>query len=342
LIRQSGQVERDLFGARVDQEQERIVRDGLPARIRLGDRVTVQVDGDGPVRGDPVVIGHRAARRGEPGHVVPSAVKVWLLGSGHGAQETPPPEHRMGAPQRDQLAHEADKFVVLVGPVKPVNLVVLVVGIVVPELGAVHLIPAQQHRDSVGQQQGGQEIALLPTAQPLHRRVLGRSLDAAVPGAVVPESVSVVLAVGLIVLVVIGHQVAQGKAVMGGDEVDRGEWAPAVLPVQVTGARQPGGELGQRGGLPAPEIADPVSVLAVPFGPQRREVPDLVAALTHVPRLGDQLDLGNDRILLNQVEERRQPVHLLQLASEHGRQVEPEAVHVHLGDPVPQRVHYQR
>jgi hypothetical protein len=150
---------------------------------------------------------------------------------------------------------------------------------------------------------------LLPSAQRLHGRDLGWPLDAAVPGTVIPESIPVVLAVGLVVPVVVGDQVAQGKAVVAGDEVDRGERAPAVVLVQVTGARQPGREFGQRGVPAAPEVADPVSVLAVPFGPQRREVTDLVAALAHVPRFGDQLDLGHDRILLDQVEERRQPAH---------------------------------
>ena len=194
----------------------------------------------------------------------------------------------------------------------------------------------------MGQQQGGQEIALLPGPQGQDGRVLGGSLRAAVPGAVVPVPVPVALAVGLVVLVVIGDQVAQGKAVVAGDEVDRGERAPAVLLVKVTGPGQPDSEFAQRGVPPAPEIPDPVPVLAVPFGPQWREVADLVAALAHIPWFGDELDLGHDGILLDQVEERRQPVHRVQLTGQHGRQVEPEPVHVHLGDPVPQRVHHQR
>jgi hypothetical protein len=77
-------------------------------------------------------------------------MKLRVLGPRKGAQETPPPEHRMGAPQRDQFAHEADEFVFHFGPVIPGNLVVLAVGVVVPELGAAHLIPTQQHRDPVG------------------------------------------------------------------------------------------------------------------------------------------------------------------------------------------------
>ena len=129
---------------------------------------------------------------------------------------------------------------------------------------------------------------------------------------------------------------------MAGDKIDRGQWLAARGLIQVTGARQPGREFGQRGVPAAPEISHPVPVLAVPFGPQRGEVPDLVAILAHVPRLGDQLDLRDDRVLLDQPEECRQRAHRALLASEHGREVEPEAVDPHLGDPVPQRVHDQR
>ena len=46
-----------------------------------------------------------------------------------------------------------------------------------------------------------------------------------------------------------------------------------------------------------------------------------------------------DRVLLDEVEERRQLVDLVELAGQGGREVEAEAVDVHLGDPVAQRVH---
>src|SRR5204863_9721642 len=111
--------------------------------------------------------------------------------------------------------------------------------------------------------------------------------------------------------------------------------------VQVAGTGEPGGEVGHGGRLPAPEVADGVPVLAVPLGPQRREVADLVAALAYVPRLGDELDLGYHRVLLDQVEEGGQPVHVVQFPGQRGGEVEAEPVDVHLQDPVPQRVHDQ-
>ena len=91
----------------------------------------------------------------------------------------------------------------------------------------------------------------------------------------------------------------------------------------------------------APEVAHAVAVAAVPLRPQRREVADLVAAFADVPRLGDQLDLADDRILLDHVEERRQPVDVVQRARERRREVEPEPVDVHLEHPVAEAVHEQ-
>ncbi len=105
---------------------------------------------------------------------------------------------------------------------------------------------------------------------------------------------------------------------MAANEVDGGDRAAWRVLVQVTGASQPGGEFGQHRGLAAPEVTDRVPVFAVPFSPQRREVPDLIPALAHIPRLGDKLDLRHDRVLLDHVEKRRQPVHLMQFARERG------------------------
>ena len=126
---------------------------------------------------------------------------------------------------------------------------------------------------------------------------------------------------------------------MGGDEVDAGHrGAPGVL-VEVGGAGDTGGELAQGGGLPAPEVAHGVAVLAVPLAPQGREAAHVVAAVAHVPGLGDELDLGEHRVLVDDVEEGAELVHLMELAGQGGGQVEAEPVDVHLGDPVAQRVH---
>ena len=93
----------------------------------------------------------------------------------------------------------------------------------------------------------------------------------------------------------------------------------------------PPNELADGALLAAPEVADGVAVLAVPLGPLRREVAHLVAAGADVPRLGDQLDLADDRVLLHEVEEGRQPVDVVELAGKGRGEVEAEPVDVHLG-----------
>ena len=116
---------------------------------------------------------------------------------------------------------------------------------------------------------------------------------------------------------------------------------PAGVLVQVGRAGDPAGELPEGRRLAAPEVPHGVAVLPVPLRPQWREVAHLVAARPDVPRLGDQLDLGDRRVLLDQVEEGAQPVHVVELAGQRGGEVEAEAVDVHLQHPVAQRVHDQ-
>ncbi len=133
----------------------------------------------------------------------------------------------------------------------------------------------------------------------------------------------------------------QREAVVGRDEVDAGV-RPAAAPfVQVARTAKPRGKLRHHAAVPLPETANAIAILAVPFRPQRRKVADLVAAGPQVPRLGDQLDLRDDRILVNDVEKRAQLVHFVQLAGQRARQIEAKPVDVHVPDPVPQAVHDQ-
>ena len=104
-------------------------------------------------------------------------------------------------------------------------------------------------------------------------------------------AVAIVLAVGLVVLVVIGHEVVQGEAVVRGDEVDRRVRATPATAVEVAGAGEPVAHAARLPLVALDEGAHGVAVHAVPLGPLVREVADLVAAFAEVPRLGDELDL---------------------------------------------------
>jgi len=79
-----------------------------------------------------------------------------------------------------------------------------------------------------------------------------------------------------------------------------------------------------------------------PFiGPQAGEVADLIAALADIPRFGDQLQLLTTGSCCTRSKKRGKPVHVVQFARERGRQVEAKTVHVHIEDPVSQRIHDQ-
>ena len=114
----------------------------------------------------------------------------------------------------------------------------------------------------------------------------------------------------------------------------------AVALVEIRRAAEARREL-RDAGRAAPEVAHRVAVDAVPLRPEDREVADLVAARADVPRLGDELHLGEQRVLVDDVEERREAVDVVELARERRREVEAEAVDVALVRPVAQRVHDQ-
>ena len=112
--------------------------------------------------------------------------------------------------------------------------------------------------------------------------------------------------------------------------------------VQVGRAGEAVGELADPDRVAAPEVAHRVAVLAVPLPPQGREPAEVVAVhLPDVPGLGDHLRPRHHRVLGDHVEEGRHLVEGAVLAGQGRRQVEPEPVGVHLGQPVAHRVHHQ-
>ena len=224
-------------------------------------------------------------------------------------------------------------------PVHPARRVVLTVGVVVSLLRARDLVPGAEHGDPLGEQQGGQEVARLSLAEREDLRVVGGSFHPAVPAQILLRAVAVVLAVRLVVLLVVAHEVVQGEAVVGGHEVDARVGAAPAAPVEVAAAGEAVAEGPRLPRVPPPEPPGGVAVLAVPLRPQDREVPDLIPAGAEVPRLGDQLHRGDHGVLVDHVEEGAEPVDVVELAGEGGCQVEAEAVHVHLEDPVAQAVH---
>src|SRR5262249_59694891 len=113
----------------------------------------------------------------------------------------------------------------------------------------------------------GGEVPARGPAQLVHRRVVGRALDAAVPRIVVVVAVAVVLAVALVVLAVVAHEVTQREAVVAGDEVDAVPGRAAILSVEVGGACEPPAEVGQLTRISPRVSSHRVTEATVPLAP---------------------------------------------------------------------------
>src|SRR5690606_20081813 len=121
--------------------------------------------------------------------------------------------------------------------------------------------------------------------------IFGFALHAPVATHVVVVTVAIILAVVPVVLLLVAGEVAQGVAVMRGNEVDarvHGAIAPAV---NVAGPRQARRKFRHHSRVTTPETAHRVAVLPVPLGPANWEVPKLVATRPDIPGFRDQLHL---------------------------------------------------
>ncbi len=156
-------------------------------------------------------------------------------------------------------------------------------------------------------------------------------------------SITIVLAIGPVVLVLIAYQVVQREAVVGGEEVHARQWRPQVPAIDVLAAAQALGKLCRGPGIAAPPAAHRVAEFAVQLTPRLREMAHLIAVHPHdIPCLCNQLRLGQDRVLGHRAEKLGLRAEVVRVIARHcHRQVKTKAVHVHLRHPVAQAVHDQ-
>ena len=76
------------------------------------------------------------------------------------------------------------------------------------------------HGHALAKEHGGEEVLNLEATQRQNLGIFGWTFLTAVPRAAVGFTVGVTFTVSFIVLVVVGHLVIQGEAIVGGDEVD--------------------------------------------------------------------------------------------------------------------------
>mmetsp|Transcript_23387 Transcript_23387/g.37584 ORF Transcript_23387/g.37584 Transcript_23387/m.37584 type:complete len:210 (-) Transcript_23387:1041-1670(-) len=170
------------------------------------------------------------------------------------------------------------------------------------------------------------------------------SLYAAVPGVVVV--VAAVLTVAGVLLAVVRHQVPQGEAVVGGDEVDGVERATPVVLEKVRAAADPRGKVTLHASISLDEAANGVAEHPVPLRPARRSTGrklahEVAVGPRAVPRLCDELGAGELRVAAHHPDDGRIHGYLAVAPSaEARRKVETKAVDVHFLDPVAKAVAY--
>src|SRR5262249_29873389 len=135
--------------------------------------------------------------------------------------------------------------------------------------------------------------------------VLCWALDAAIGAVVDIRAVAVVLAVGFVVLALKADQIGERETVVHGDVVDARAWIAAAMFEQVGAAGHAEAEFADQAAFAGPIAAQRAPKAVVPFRPAGRKIAGTVAAGTEVPRLGDELHAGEDRVLPDGGEERR-------------------------------------
>src|SRR5258708_3363205 len=112
-------------------------------------------------------------------------------------------------------------------------------------------------------------------------------------------------------LFVVTDKIMQRESVVRNHEIYAcGRLAPIAL-VQVTAACQPILEFCDLSIVSLPIPPDDVAIFSVPFRPQGREEPNLVAAFADVPGLGDEFYLGEHGVLIDHVKESGQSINVM-------------------------------
>src|SRR5690606_19204661 len=155
----------------------------------------------------------------------------------------------------------------------------------------------RNHWNALRKRKGRQEVLAHSVSNAQHPGCIGFSLVSPVPAVVVVRPISIVLTVGQVVLLLVADQVIQRKSVVTGDEVDARVRASIVGMKDVAGAGKTRSQLGNLSFVSAPKAAHAVAVAPVPLRPAGWKTAQTVATGTEIPRLGDQLDRSQHRIL---------------------------------------------
>src|SRR5215475_4994355 len=118
-------------------------------------------------------------------------------------------------------------------PIKPTDLVVLTISVVVAVLCPTPFISAANHWHALGKEKCGEKISSLTIAQRIDLRIISRTFDAAIPGLIIVVAIAVIVLIQLIVLFVVADQIGQCESIVSGDKVDAGVRPPAVMIIEI-------------------------------------------------------------------------------------------------------------
>src|SRR5512143_1843746 len=126
---------------------------------------------------------------------------------------------------------------------------------------------------------------------------------------------------------------------MATDEMNALLRIPRLMPIYVGTAQESGCKSLSRTAVAAEKSSHVIPKPAVPLSPAVADEASHLVKPSRVPCLGDQLDAGQDRVRVDIPEDRRGFHGLACLVTRQDRgEVEAEAVHVHLFDPVAEAV----
>jgi len=196
--------------------------------------------------------------------------------------------------QRDHTSHELQHLPLCLNqvPIKPGELVVLTPGVVIATLGPPDFVAGQQHWDPSTDHQDRNEVLCLTATKGDHGGILRLAFNPAVPAQVVVGAVTVIFAIGLIVLMVVANKVAKSETVVASDEINAVFWQSSVISVEIAAAGNATGYFADDTAVAAHESPDHVAVATVPFGPRKSGKRANLVKTSGIPCLGNQREAG--------------------------------------------------
>lgn len=194
----------------------------------------------------------------------------------------------------DERGDEGEHFWIVLVPKKPVDFIVLHVGVVIALSGVAILISHEKHRNALREKKSEEKVAHLPLSQLGDVRILCRSFNAAIPAVVLVVAVAVVFLIGEVVFLIVADQIAQSESVVRCDEID----AAQRRAVDHFTAAKNIGKNARFSWRSFEKSPDDIAIASIPFRPMAPfgKIAELIQARC-IPRFSDQFDFRKGEVL---------------------------------------------